>query len=310
MIVGVPKEIKADEYRVSLTPSGAAELTAVLRTLISSASAIETQSQSRGAILMPCGPQAERFSLAVLAGASLLLCPWGHVEAGERRFTFVYEATTLAVGEIEYEQWVTWKTDKDVDEGFDRIDFRHELEFGLTDNLQLGLYLSDWRVQRGDSVDDGAEWRNVAIETIFALTDPVTDPLGSALYGEIKFGDELIALEGKLILQKNIGKWVFAWNGTIEAEWEGSDFSEDKGEFEQTLGGSYQFTPKLLAGFELLHEIEYDDWSEWEDHAVYLGPNVSYRTGDWWITATPLFQVTDVDSEANFQLRLIFGFDF
>ena len=260
---------------------------------------------------MPCGLPPERFTFVLLAAvASLLLVPCEPVEADERRFTFVYEATTLPVGQLEYEQWVTWKTDKDVDGEFDRIDFRHELEFGLTDNLQLAVYLSDWRVQRGDSVDSGAEWRNVAVETIFALTDPVTDPLGSALYGEIKLGDEVIALEGKIILQKNIGKWVFAWNGTIEAEWEGSDFSEDKGEFQQTLGGSYQFTPKLLVGFELLHEVEYDDWSEWRDHVVYLGPNVSHRTGDWWITATPMIQVTDVDSEPNFQFRLIFGFTF
>ena len=260
---------------------------------------------------MPYGLHPKRFPFVLLASvACLLVFPCERAEAGERRFTFVYEAATQPVGEFEYEQWATWKTDKDADPRFDRFDIRHELEFGVTDNLQLGLYLSDWRVQRGDSVDDGAEWRNVAVETIFALTDPVTDALGSALYGEIKLGDELLALEGKLILQKNIGKWVFAWNGTIEAEWEGSDFSEDKGELAQTLGGSYQFTPKLLAGFELVHQIGYDDWSQWEDHTLYLGPNVSYRTQDWWITATPLVQATDVDSEANFQLRLIFGFDF
>jgi len=260
---------------------------------------------------LPFGLKLERIPMVLLAVvAALALIPGGDAVAGERRFTFVYEATTLPAGAIEYEQWFTWKTDKDDDGSFDRVDIRHEFEFGVTDDLQLGLYISDWRVQRGDSVDDGAEWRNVAVETIYAMTDPVTDPLGSALYGEIKLGDELFVLEGKIILQKNLGKWVFGWNGTIEAEWEGSSFSEDKGEFEQSLGGSYQFTPKLLAGFELLHEIEYADWSDWQDHVLYLGPNLSYRSENWWITATPLFQVTDVGSEANVVLRLIFGVDF
>lgn len=230
--------------------------------------------------------------------------------AGERRFTYSYEATTHPVGSVEYEQWVTWKTHKHDDPGFDRIEFRHELEFGITENLQLGLYLSDWRIQNGRSVDDGVEWRNAAVEFIYNLTDPVTEPIGSALYGEFKFGDELLELEAKIILQKNFGKWVFAWNGTIEAEWEGEHFDEDNGVFEQTLGASYQFSPSLLVGFEALHEIEYEDWSQWGDHAVYLGPNMSYRAQDWWITVTPLFQVTDVDSESDFQLRLIFGFDF
>lgn len=230
--------------------------------------------------------------------------------AGERRFTFVYEAVTLSQGAVEYEQWITWKTDKDTDSAFDRIDVRHEIEFGITDDLQLALYLSDWRYQHGSSVGDGTEWRNAAIEVIYNISDPATESIGLAIYGELKFGDELLELEGKIIAQKNFGKWVFAYNATIEAEWEGSDFSEDKGEFQQTLGGSYQFSPKIFAGFELLHEIEYDDWDTWGDHLLYAGPNASYRADQWWVTLTPLVQLTDSESEPNFQLRLIFGIDF
>ncbi|MCI0631255.1 MAG: hypothetical protein L0Y44_11450 [Phycisphaerales bacterium] len=260
---------------------------------------------------MPVSSRTSRVRLAVSIGvASVVLFAAGQVQADERRFTYVYEATTMTPGHFEYEQWVTWKTHKDDDPDFDRFDFRHELEFGVTNDLQLGLYLSDWRVQDGQSVDDGTAWRNVAAELIYGLTDPVTDPLGSALYGEIKIGDELLELEAKIILQKNIGKWVFAWNGTIEAEWEGERFDEDTGTFEQTLGGSYQFSPSLLVGFEGLHEVEYEDWSQWGDHAVYLGPNASYRANAWWLTVTPLVQVTDVDSEPDFQVRMIFGFDF
>jgi hypothetical protein len=231
-------------------------------------------------------------------------------EAADRRFTFVYEATTHPAGSLEYEQWLTWRTDTAADASFDRVDFRHELELGISDRLQLGLYLSDWRWQQGDGVERGAEWRNVAVEAILGLTDPVTSPLGSALYGEVKIGDEILALEGKLILQKELGSWVFAWNGTVEAEWEGPDLSEDKGELEQSLGASFQITPGLLAGIELVHEIEYDDWSEWQDHVVHMGPNLSLRAAGWWITATPLAQLTSVDDEPRFQLRLIFGLDF
>ncbi len=246
-----------------------------------------------------------------LAAATLMATAAGPTAlAGERRFTFVYEATTMPAGHAEYEQWITFKTHKDADPDFDRIDFRHEIEFGVTDRLQVALYLSDWRYQDGDSVGTGADWRDAAVEIIYNLTDPVTEPFGLALYGELKLGDELVEIEGKLIVQKNIGKWVFAWNGTIEAEWEGPDLAEDKGKFEQTFGGSYQFSPKFLGGFELLHEIEYEDWSDWGEPVLYLGPNFSYRAGQWWTTITALTQVTDVDAEPDFQLRLIFGFDF
>jgi hypothetical protein len=249
--------------------------------------------------------------LTILVTLAVLPLVADRAEASERRFTYVYESTTQPKGTVEYEQWVTWKFDKDIDSKFDRLEFRHELEFGVTDRLQIAVYLSDWRYQDGRSVDNnGAEWRNSAFEVIYALTDPVVDPIGSALYGEVKLGDQLFELEGKIILQKNLGKWVFAWNGILEAEWEGSNYSEDKGELGQTLGASYQINPTFTVGAELVHEIEYDDWSEWEDHVVYIGPNASYRNPRWWLTVTPLFQITDVESEANFQLRAIFGFDF
>ncbi len=250
------------------------------------------------------GPTPLLLGLALLATA----ISDQSTHAGGRRFTFVYEATTMPAGEVEYEQWITWKTDKEAEPGFNRIDFRHELEFGVTDNLQLALYVSDWRYQDGDN--GGAQWRDVAVEVIYSLLDPVADPIGLALYGELKVGDEFLELEGKLILQKEFGKWVLAWNGIVEAEWEGPDLAEDKGKFEQTFGASYQLSPRLLTGFELLHEVEYDDWSDWGDHAFYLGPNLSYHTGRWWTTITPLLQVTDVASEPDFQLRLIFGIDF
>ena len=257
-------------------------------------------------------PVSNAATGAVFLGAAMLMATAAGPTAlaDERRFTFVYEATTMSAGAVEYEQWITWKTHKDADPDFDRIDFRHELEFGVTDRFQVALYLSDWRYQNGDSVEDGAQWHDAAVEVIYNLTDPVTDAIGFALYGELKLGDELVELEGKLIAQKDIGQWVLAWNGTIEAEWEGPDLAEDKGKLEQTFGASYQLSPKLLTGFELLHEVEYEDWSDWGDHVLYLGPNLSYRPGQWWTTITPLIQVTDVDAEPDFQLRLIFGFDF
>ncbi len=258
------------------------------------------------------GRSVAQGKLTCVSGSLVVLLSLATIgRADERAFTFVYEVTTMPKGHAEYEQWVTWKTSKAIDSDFDRLDFRHELEYGVTDHWQVALYLSDWRYQDGDSVrNDRAQWRDIAFETIYQLSDPTVDPLGMAVYGEIKGGDELIELEAKLLLQKNIGSWIVAWNGTFEAEWEGEDYHEDKGELQQTLGVSYQIDPRLSLGAELIHEVEYNDWSHWEDHTVYLGPNISYRAQGWWMTVTPTFQLTDVDGEADFQTRLIFGFDF
>lgn len=233
----------------------------------------------------------------------------GEVRGDNRRFTYVYEATTMPKGEWEYEHWVTWQTAKETNRDFDRFDFRHELEGGLTDHFQLGLYLSDWRYEENAPENRRrGDWRDVAVEGIFNLTSPVTDPLGLALYGEVKIGDELFELEGKFIAQKDIGKLVLAYNATLEAEWEGDDYEEDNGVVEQTAGLSYQFSPTFLAGMELLHETEMPDWRGFDGkNPLYLGPNFSYRARTWWATLTPLFQVSDVEDEPDFQMRLIVG---
>ena len=230
-------------------------------------------------------------------------------QAGDRRFVYTYEATTAPKGTLEFEQWITWKANRETGGNSNQFDFRHELEWGVTDRLQLGFYLSDWSVKYEDSHTE-ADWKAVAVEAIYNLTNPTTDFLGSALYGEVKVGDEVFALEGKLLLQKNLGPWIVAYNAIVEAEWEGRSYDEEVGVFEQTLGVSYQVTPKFSVGAELLHEVEFEEWGDAGDHVVYAGPNASLRFGRAFATATVLFQATDIDDEPDVQSRLIFGIHF
>lgn len=248
------------------------------------------------------------LTITRLAAVSLALST-AAVSAGERHFTYVYEAVTAPKGTVEYEQWVTWRATRGGGNKVDDFRFRHEIEFGITDRFQLGFYLSDWRVvHSGDRTE--TIWNNVALEGIYNLTSPTTDWLGSALYGEVKVGDRLVSVEGKLLLQKNVGSWIFAYNASLEAEWEGSGLREHNGEFQQTLGVSYQVSPKFSVGAELLHEVPYKDWGRAGDHTVYVGPNVSYRFGRGFVTTSVLFQATGIQDEPDVQTRLIFGIDF
>ncbi len=224
----------------------------------------------------------------------------------ERRFTYSYEAVTSPQGLWEYEQWFTWKGYDDRD----RYEFRHELEYGLTDSLQLGLYLSDWRITDPDEGDAEAEWRTAGAELIYGLTDPTKDLIGSALYGEFQIGPEKFALEGKLLLQKNFGPLALVYNFVLEAEWEGEDYHEEIGVIENTFGLSYQLSPQFFVGFEGVHEVEFEEWQDAGDHVFYIGPNVSFRKGDFFATVTGLFQVTGVDGEPDHQIRLLAGLHF
>jgi hypothetical protein len=123
-------------------------------------------------------------------------------------------------------------------------------------------------------------------------------------------GEDLLKLESKILLEKQFGRFVVAYNAGIEGEWEGEDLEERTGEFQQTLGASYEIKPQFLVGGELLHEIGFPEWEEADESVVYAGPNVSVRFGSWWATTTLMAQLTDVASEPNVQLRTIVGYSF
>jgi hypothetical protein len=264
---------------------------------------------------MMCHTVQRRGLVGLLMAAALGLTV-SDAQAG-RRSVYSYDSQTAPPGEVEFEQWVTWKTDKDSDSGFDQLDFREEIEWGVTDRLQLAIYY-DWRYRDGTSVaDDGSEFRDVAFEAIYNLQDRKTNPFGLALYGETAIGDELFTLEGKIIVDKEVDNWLFIYNATIEAEWEGEDYGEDKGVFEQTFAASQEIADDLFLGVEVLHEVEFGDWSTTGHNVIYVGPNLSFEVdpgggavSEWWVTIAPLLQVTDVSDEPDFQVRMIFGIEF
>jgi hypothetical protein len=250
-------------------------------------------------------------SLVIAYFAASFLIGLGTAEGGARRFTYVYEATTAAPGSIESENWITWATSPREERRFNGLDFRHEIEFGVTERLQAAIYVADWGYRENpDANEHGFSYQDSAIELIYNLTNPTTDLLGLALYSEVRGGPEELELESKVILQKNVGRFVIAYNATLEAKWEGDRLEERGGEFSQSLGVSYEISPALLVGGELLHEIDLPDWARAEDSVLYAGPNLSYRRGNWWATVTPLAQLTNVGLEVDFQTRLIFGFSF
>ncbi len=249
-----------------------------------------------------------RFSFAL--ALSLAACWVLPAEAGSRRFTYIYEVDVMGKGEVEFEQYITHKAHKRTDPDFDRFDVKHEVEWGLGGHLQAAVF-GTWQYHDGGADENGrVTFQTVAGEMIYQLASPIKEPLGAALYGEIGIGDQKAELEFKLLLQKNIGKWVLAWNGILEAEWEGSHYTDDNGEVAQVLGASYQINPAWSIGCETLHEIAINDWETAGDLIVYAGPKIAYRGRGWFATVTMMPQLTTLPSEPNLQTRLIAGIDF
>jgi hypothetical protein len=244
----------------------------------------------------------KKFALSILLLSILpIFCAVG----GVRRFTFLYEANTSAPGSLELENWVTWQRAAGPSR-FDQVDFRHELEYGVTDKFQVSVYLADW-LYEANPEHSGFAYSDSAIELIYNLTNPIVDPVGLSVYGELRAGDRLIELESKLIAQKNFGPIILAYNATLESVWEGDDLAEREGEFSQALGASYEFSPRISAGVELLHEVVFPEWRDEHIRNFFIGPNVSYRSGNWFVTVTALAQATNREDEPDFQLRTIFG---
>jgi hypothetical protein len=241
--------------------------------------------------------------------AAIVLLPTTWILAGARHFTFLYEAPTSAPGSLELENSVTWKHISDP-ESANEIEIRHEFEIGITDHFQASLYLPDWSYQKSAGQSELA-FSDFALEFIYNLSNPIIHPVGISLYQEYKVGPQLIEWESKFIAQKNIWRWILAYNLTLEAVWEGQTLEERQGELSQAFGASYEISPRLSVGLEMLHEMVFPNWRDrGKIRNFFVGPNVAYRHHDWFVTVSALAQATDTPDEAVLQVRTIFGFAF
>jgi hypothetical protein len=183
--------------------------------------------------------------------------------ADERRFTYVYEADVLPQGQWEFEQWVTNQNGKE-DGDYSRWDLRTEIEYGLTERLTSALYLN-WEDTRSDGVtgredSNGADFKGFSSEWTYQLSNPILDPIGSALYGEVTTDGVDVELEGKLLLSKEIDNIVLAFNAIYEAEWEREhSVTEKEAVLQFTAGASYKFDPQWSTGIEVRNKSAYPD---------------------------------------------------
>lgn len=229
--------------------------------------------------------------------------------ADQRHFTFVYEATIEEPGEFELENWVTGQFRKSADHGFAEADFRHEVEFGVVENLQASVYVADWSYV-SSKTREGLIFSDTALELIYQILNPEKAPIGLAVYEEIEGGNDRFGSETKLIVQKNFERVVLAYNATLEAIWQGRELAEREAEFQQTFGTSYELNRYVSTGAELVHEVAFPEWSRAERSVISAGPNISVHCEKWWATTTALAQWTRSRDEPAVQFRAMVGYEF
>src|SRR5215471_12912908 len=118
--------------------------------------------------------------------------------ADERRFTYTYEPELLPKGAMEFEQWITLRTQRtsgaDVKQGnYNLWELREELEFGVTDNYSVSLYLNtageSFRdFSQNPAVDESDfKFEGISLENRYMVLNPAAHPVGLTLYLEPRF---------------------------------------------------------------------------------------------------------------------------
>ena len=263
--------------------------------------------------------------VAVLA---LAFCA-ANLRADERRFTYTYEPETMPQGATEFEQWVTWRTQRTKAVGqdnFNRWELRQALEYGVSDRYTVELYLNEasQSYRNPTTGEDISEFRfgGISLENRYMVLNPAERAVGLTLYLEPRYSGDQAEVEQKIILGQRHGNWKWAFNLTHATEWS-ENLHTVEGELEASLGIARDLNTHWAIGLELRDRNELPDYHKWENTALFLGPVISCRREKWWAVLSVLPQIYGVnyggDPDGNrhlelegherLNLRLIFGID-
>jgi hypothetical protein len=240
------------------------------------------------------------LTLAACGGLALL-----SASATERIFTYSYEPETMPKGGMEYEQWVTLRAGRNSavgQENFNLWELREELEYGVTDNYTLSLYLNQSSESfrdplSGEHVSD-FRFDGISVENKVLVMNPAEHAVGLALYLEPRYSGDEAEIEEKLILGQRHGEWKWAVNLTHATEWK-DDLRFTEGEVEVSLGLSRRLGKHWNVGVEARDHNELPDYAKWENTALYVGPVVAYRQEKWWAALTVMPQVFGANFDGN-----------
>lgn len=267
-------------------------------------------------------------ALGLLAAVAGLAVAPAH--ATGRLFTYSYEPETMPQGAKEFEQWVTARIGRSRDTGkqnYVRWDIQEEFELGVTDwytaALSLNLKHESYRDDLTGTDRAQFEFQGVSLENRFRILNPATNPVGLTFYVEPGFGGEEAELESKIILGQRHGRWKWALNLLFEHEWE-HNYDEVVAHVGASVGLAYELGNRWFLGLELWNDHKLEEYREWQNSVLYLGPVLSHQAEDWWLAVTVMPQVwgrnyhgdpdgepdLDLSSNERVQVRVLFGLDF
>jgi len=220
------------------------------------------------------------------------------IKAQDRYFGRTYTTNILPKGAVDIEFWHTSRLGHK-DQFFHAQDQRMEIEIGLGSNWQTAFYFNRFQTRYSETNDGTVTSNEIGFsnEWKWKLQQQDKRKLGIALYGEwgIKGGDE-IELETKLILDKWVGKSLWAFNAVAEYEkefeWENGKLKSDEWEapIEFDLAYMYNASKTIGIGFEIRNHNEIAKGKGWEHSVLFGGPTINFRGNRWFVIANYLPQ--------------------
>jgi hypothetical protein len=220
-------------------------------------------------------------------------------------FTYVYE--TLPKGSFELEQYADYTPikllgpDGQTSVTYGASQFQTEFEYGITDRLELGLYVTiaptTDAVQNLPPLTEGT---GIKERLRLRLAEEGEWPIDVGLYGELVENERELELEAKIILQRRIGDLRIVANLWGEREYENFSIHQGDWVMNPTLGITYQVTPVFHPGIEGWMRAEFPDSAPHPrpfnlGPQAYVGPTMMFDFGNFWWTTGAYFRVTDVD---------------
>ncbi|RJP29560.1 MAG: hypothetical protein C4533_00780 [Candidatus Omnitrophota bacterium] len=217
--------------------------------------------------------------------------------ADNRSYVWTYEYMTMPKGLWEAEVYATTEI-KDINRSnINTVKHWLELEYGLTDRLDLAVYQM-WKTGNKISEND-TEYDGFKVRARYRFGEKGKFLLDPLVYLEYIRNDDLHKPnvgEAKLILARDIGRVNISYNQILKANLE----SEGLAEWEYAAGGSYKISETFRFGLESKGSYTKDK--------IAVGPVVSFRFGKNWMALGSAFGLNERTDDL--QVRLIVGIPF
>lgn len=223
-----------------------------------------------------------------------------------RALPFTYTTETRPPGSAELEQYADLvplraiSPSSSQEESYLASAFATELEVGLAERLELGLYLT-FVPEFGDAYANQAALAGTGTglkqRLKYVLADPGAWPIDVGVYGELAETEREVELEAKLLLQRRFGNLRIAAN--LTAEYELYFAGQRDVVVAPSLGATYQVTPRFHVGLEAWVRGEYPRHPAPATRTfglgphVYAGPAVLLDLGKLWWSVGAYGRVTD-----------------